>query len=581
MIYQCEICGKDYEHEMYKKKTKLHICSSECAGDNLKRKRQAKVEESRLLRLAQIKKCTCVVCNKEFELKPYVKKHNNSITFPNRVTCSEDCENKYRQLQIEKTNNEKYGVKSTFQTETVKEKSKETRLKLYGFEYTLQDPIIVKKANDKAKSEEAKEKKKNTCLTLYGFDHQMKSEEIKEKSKQKCLEKYGVEYSFQSMNNKEKSKKTCLEKYGVEYVTQNKDIKSKILYNNRIARIQKLAAMNLIKDVDFFIVDDIPKFKCKKCGNEWEPTFNSSFSFDRCNVCFPIGYPFLCSTSKKELELLDFIKKYSYFSKTRKILHGLELDMYSDSLKLAIEFNGIYYHSELAGKDSKYHLNKTEMCEKENIRLIHISEYEFDYKKELIFSMLQSIFGDTKKIYARKCTVKELDNPTYYAFCMKNHIQGHAQASIKLGLFFNDTLVQIMSFAKPRFNSKYDYEMIRECSSLNTQIIGGKGKLLKFFERNYNPKSIISYCDRRYFTGNSYIKLGFTLNSLTPPSYTYHKWIRGQGLVLKNRVQCQKHKLKDFPNFKFNSELTEWENMQENGWNRTWDCGQKVFVKYF
>lgn len=129
-----------------------------------------------------------------------------------------------------------------------------------------------------------------------------------------------------------------------------------------------------------------------------------------------------------------------------------------------------------------------------------------------------------------------------------------------------------MSFGKPRFNKKFQYEMIRECSKNGYSIVGGKEKLWKYFVKNYKPKSVISYCDKRFFTGESYTRLGFSFSHDTKPSYFY-----ANKKQMLTRYQCQKHKLKSLLK-NFDSDLTESENMEKEGYFKLYDFGQKVYV---
>ena len=97
-----------------------------------------------------------------------------------------------------------------------------------------------------------------------------------------------------------------------------------------------------------------------------------------------------------------------------------------------------------------------------------------------------------------------------------------------------------MTFGKPRFNKNYQFQLIRYASKSGFRVIGGAGKLLKYFERNYNPKSIITYADRSYSQGNMYKQLGFNLLNISEPNYCY----LNHDLIL-SRYQCQKSKLKN------------------------------------
>ena len=148
-------------------------------------------------------------------------------------------------------------------------------------------------------------------------------------------------------------------------------------------------------------------------------------------------------------------------------------------------------------------------------------------------------------------------------------------ASVRFGLFYEGQLIQIMSFGKPRFNKKIDWELIRECSKLGYSIIGGKEKLEKYFERKYNPKNILSYCEKDKFSGKSYYRNGFKLINESKPGYTYYY---GKEYIPLSRIAFQKCKLKNKLK-KFDDKLTEWENMSNNGYKRLFDYGNYIFIK--
>jgi len=201
------------------------------------------------------------------------------------------------------------------------------------------------------------------------------------------------------------------------------------------------------------------------------------------------------------------------------------LDIFIPSLNLAIEFNGTFWHSEISGNKNKvYHLNKTKSCIFKGIKLIHIFQFEWDTKKEIIKSILKNIIKKTpNKIYARECEVRDITLQCSIDFLEKNHLQGKDKSSIKLGLYHKNELVSVMTFCKSRFDKKCEYEMSRYCNNLNTSIIGGGNKLFSHFINSYRPNSMVSYSDRRYFNGNIYRQLGFTFVDNTSPSYFYLK----------------------------------------------------------
>ena len=141
------------------------------------------------------------------------------------------------------------------------------------------------------------------------------------------------------------------------------------------------------------------------------------------------------------------------------------MDIIIPSKNIAIEFDGLYWHNETK-VNKNYHLNKTIECLTNGIRLIHIFEDEWVNKKEIVKSRLNTILGNvTNKIYARKCEIKEISNETCKTFLDNNHIQGGINAPIRYGLFYNDDLVSVMNFCKPRKNlgqsgSKNEYELL-------------------------------------------------------------------------------------------------------------------------
>lgn len=287
-----------------------------------------------------------------------------------------------------------------------------------------------------------------------------------------------------------------------------------------------------------------------------------------------------CKSTKGEREIRSFVEEQLDIypiTNDRKTLKNRELDFYFPDRKFAIEFNGTYYHSEIAGKTHpNYHLDKLHRCEEIGINLIQIFEDEWKYKKGICESMIRNRLGKTaKKIYARRCTIKEIQHEDKNNFLHNNHIQGEDQSRIKLGLFANDELVSVMTFAVPRYDKSLEWELSRFCNKLDTNVVGGASKLLSYFIKNYNPKSIISYADRRWSSGGLYETLGFTQVRVSAPRYFYmHK---NGYLIREHRSNYTKDRIKKkFPDADLTK--TEWELMQEYQYDRIWDCGMLVYT---
>lgn len=232
-------------------------------------------------------------------------------------------------------------------------------------------------------------------------------------------------------------------------------------------------------------------------------------------------------------------------------------------------------------KFNKWHIDLT----KNKRKLEEISQFipiffedEYKEKKTIINSIINIQNNlNIKKIFARNCILKTVSVQEKNEFLIKNHLQGKDNSSVRLGLYFNNTLVSIMTLGKSRFNKNYEYEILRYCSTLNTRVTGGFSKLENFFIKNYNPKSIITFADKRFSKGNVYIKNNYTLLRSSPPNYFYYLPDIKKRL---SRNQFQKHKLhKVLKNFDPNK--TEWENMRINGYLRIYDLGNLCFIKEF
>jgi len=267
------------------------------------------------------------------------------------------------------------------------------------------------------------------------------------------------------------------------------------------------------------------------------------------------------------------------FSEIFKIKDNHELDFYLPKHNIGIEINGIMWHSEKFKTDKKYHLNKTKLCEQHGTQLIHIFTHIMDKKLDIVKNRLNSILNLNKeKIPARKCNIKEIDSSEGNRFLGKYHLQGRTNSPIHIGLQYKDEIVGVMVFGQLRKSlgqtaSSGEYELVRFACKENTTIMGGASKLLAHFERKYNPSKIITYADRCWSQGNMYEKLGFKLDHYSAPSYWYVK-----NNDVYHRYKFAKHTLKRQLSI-YDPLLSEWENMQNNGYTRFWDCGNLVFVK--
>lgn len=287
--------------------------------------------------------------------------------------------------------------------------------------------------------------------------------------------------------------------------------------------------------------------------------------------------------SKGEDEIYDYVVEFldkNVKKRVKDILWPMELDVYSPSKHIAIEFDGILWHSEKYRADKTYHLDKTNRCKEAGIRLIHIFEDEWANKREIVQSMLNNIFGKTeRRINARQCEIKCVSPKEKNIFLDGNHLQGKCKSSHAFGLYYNGELVSLMTFGKlrqqKRFNADYDsaWELVRFCNKLNTSVVGGASKLLKRFIREVKPTRIVTYADKRWSDGNLYFKLGFEHKHDSKPNYFY--------VVGKKRENRFKYRKGELVRQGFDKTKSEHEIMLKRKIYRIYDCGAMVFELSF
>lgn len=479
--------------------------------------------------------------------------------------------------------------------EDVKKKREQTTYERYGDKFYHNIDKSRKTRNERYGGwcdSTYRDKVKKTLFERYGNENYVNWEKAKETNNKK----YGVDSPLMSSSIREK----CKESFRMNHPGCNSPmdlpgVKEKLRISNREKSwrfivdnplVEPMFDHNFYLNVDDLNADDALQFKCKKCGK----IFSSWWYAGRarsCPTCFPNA-----GSSHVEKQIYEFIEsinpnRFNVYNKkhiNRQIIPPKEIDIVvcnkNDEPLLLFEIDGLFFHSsEYMKKDVNYHLNKTIMCESKNLQLVHIFENEWVSNSEIVKSRIRNLLGSyDKTIFARKCLIKEVQKPESDMFIHHNHIQGVVNSSINIGLFYENELISMMTFSKCRFNKQYEYELLRFCNKIGYHIPGAASKLLKYFERKYNPSSIISYADRRWSTGKLYKSIGFTLNHISKPNYWYFK--TSDSSKLYNRIKFQKHNLKKLLP-KFDESLSEVENMVLNGYDRIFDCGNLVFEKIF
>lgn len=508
-------------------------------------------------------------------------------------------QNKEVKAKQQQTVMEIHNVKNTFQLPKSIENKKKVCIELFGGESPMCSPRVQEKAkqtnNRLYRSDHYlnSEQYKRDMLDQFGYDNPFKSPIVQDGIKFNNIDNYGAPYPMQNKEVQARAKATNLKNWGFENPASHPEVKEKSLRRNWektysfYMTSEKLRAIvtPMCKLEDYRGSDKLYPFKCTTCKKIFDSYFGGYInggSLPRCPICKPITV----GVSQYEQEIVLWLKSLgitNIIEGNRKIIKPYELDIFLPDYNLAIEFNGLAYHSEKGIHDGKkvpriprarYHAHKTKLCEERGITLIHIYDDEWLDKKIVIQSIIKNKLGIVaRKIGARQCEVRIISASDCYNFLFENHLNGAFVRRYNFGLFYKDELMYVLSLGEARQNNKYQFEVIRSCCELNTNVQGGFSKLISYAVKTLNIQSMISYVDKRYFNGNGY-KNNWKFVRQSAPTFNY---VSPNYTKRYNREHFQKHKLKDlFPEL-YDEKLTEWQIMQLAGYDRIWDCGNLIY----
>jgi len=443
----------------------------------------------------------------------------------------------------EKKSVAKYGVKNISQAVEIKEKKSKKALEKYGVKDVLSAPEVRNKIID-------------TNMRKYGVKNPLQNDKIHKKAKETCKAKYGKEYPGQVDGVKEKIRKTCIDRYGVPSVFLYEPMKEKIKKsyknksNNEKRNIQKKIRATCMKK--YGVPYPCMTKKCKNSSGNVISKINKTMS---------------------KLLLENGIK-----NKLEYNLGNYSYDIIILNSNILLEINPTYTHNSTLGTEfrgfkktpllKEYHFNKTINAKNNGYRCIHI--WDWDDTNKII-----SLLKPKEKVYARKCKIKIISREERNNFLGEYHLQGtHRAKSIDIGLVYNGELVELISFGKPRYNKRYEYELLRLCSNARFEVVGGASKIFNYFIKEYNPKSIISYCDNSKFDGTIYNKLGFKLKDYGKPTRHWYN------MKTKRHITDNLLRQRGFDqlfNENYGKGTSNEELMRKNGFVEVYDCGQSVY----
>jgi hypothetical protein len=451
----CEICGKEFDN--YKGlsshiRQTHYITSKDYYDKYLKTENEGicsvcgKETPFKKLSLGYQKHC-CGSCSiKDTETQNKIKttrleKYGVENFFQNKSIQQKAEENAHSEEANKKkveTSQKHFGVDNPAQSEVVQNKMQQTNLERYGVDSYMKTPEFRKKSDIARNSEESIQKRKQTYMKHYGVENLGASLEIRNKIEENNLQKYGVKNVSQVKEFREKIENTMLEKYGVKYPLQSDEILSKIKQHNLeiygteypmqnkeiIAKVQETKIKNInefAKSHNCTPTQQLLKlygsgWHQAKLGREIEFIYDGISFVKNEDIDKIKQYCSIVHTSNYENELVQIINDNfsdNVLTHSRSIIKPLELDIYIPKLKLAIEFNGIYWHSIEASNTKEYHLMKSLLCRDKGIRLIHIYEFEdFEQQKQLLKNLILGQDNYPKEDFNKNNLITYIPEPT-------------------------------------------------------------------------------------------------------------------------------------------------------------------------
>ena len=412
------------------------------------------------------------------------------------------------QEQVRKTCLKKYGVEYPIQIPEVKEKIKNTSLEKYGVESPLKIPknrekikqTNLKKYGAECSLANAQVRKKvaKTNLKRYGSIYPTQNNEVKERIKIGMLNKYGAEYCVYVPDILEKQKSTMLKKYGVPYLTQLPEFREKVKQTN----LKKYGVENIL---------NLPEFREKA----------------KHTMLDKYGVPYFCLTekyqkatkvtiSKTNLHWKTKLEELGYVVELEKKIGNRSYDLHLAGTKILLEINPSATHSSTMNimsksakpKDIEYHMQKSLLAKENGYHCIHIWDWD---KEDKILNLLKK----KKKVLSKELSIYELSESEVFKFVKEYSLIGHIyEGQISYGAFYNNTLIQVMTFRylKDDIWRVTDYIIHPSYYAAN----GGR-EIFDIFEETYKPKKVFWEVDFSKYSGSICKALNFTFKEYKAP----------------------------------------------------------------
>lgn len=331
-----------------------------------------------------------------------------------------------------------------------------------------------------------------------------------------------------------------------------------------VARVESSGKLSVVGGMDLYVNDLSPviQVRCKSCGDTYSDSLRR-LQRGKCFSCTPGG-------SAAQEEVAAFIASLGLEVKrnVRSLLSGLEIDVYVPSKNFGVEYNGLYWHSELH-KSSTYHENKTATARGAGISVLQVFEDDWRDRRPIVESLIKHRLGmSSSRLNARSLKIREMPVSERRRFFDANHIDGDTP-SVVAWCLCNATGEPIagISLRKP-FHKTYGdlLEVARFCTKKDTSVRGGLSRLAKVAKAyclSREVKGLLTYVDNRLGGGGGYEAAGFKLVGKTPPRFWWTDFD-----TRMNR-------------FKFRADpsqgMTEAAVADEAGVVRIWGCSNLVY----
>ena len=428
---------------------------------------------------------------------------------------------------------------------------------------------------NRIRSEEEKAKLSKSCIGREAWN---------KGRKMSCIEKEAMRKAAKKVWTKEKKVQQSIKQ---KEVWQNKQLRNKMsqikieqykeesLHNKVSIATQKAMGLPEIKKKvidsanDHDVLEKRRKTNLKKYGVNWIVQTEQYINAKPRGATNEKWRKWLnLEKSNTEFALENYIYDFKYDEKTL-----IEINpTFTHTSTVRPEFTS-YMHGKV--KDKNYHKNKLETAESKGYRCIMIWDWD---DKEKILALLQP----RKTIYARKCEIREVDIINTNVFLNSYHLQNTCTNQIaRIGLYYQDELISLMTFGKPRYNNNFDWELLRLCTKTGYTVIGGAQRMFNVAKDQFNIKSIISYCDRSKFSGDIYNRLGFKLKGKLQPSKHWYNPTTKRHITNSLLLQRGFSQLHGDHHYELaNKGESNTELMLNAGYLEVYDCGQATYVWY-